>query len=117
MDMRSNRDTRWSCYFIKHAKKGLGVSIMLVYPNIEHRQCIRHLFSNFKKHFYGDFFNNKIWVAAKTYIPTEHALYLKDISDLNQDVITYLNNNHSKIWSRSKFGTTFKCDYITNNIS
>ncbi|PWA82218.1 transposase, MuDR [Artemisia annua] len=34
-----------------------------------------------------------------------------------EDAITYLALNHNKIWSRSKFGTIAKCDYMTNNIS
>nr|KAJ0189897.1 hypothetical protein LSAT_V11C800395070 [Lactuca sativa] len=98
-------------------QKGLEVAIMNVYPNVEHRECIRHLYSNFKKHFRGDFFNKKLWAATKTYRPTKHDRLLKEISDKNEYAIAYLNTNHKKIWSRSKFGTTSKCDYITNNIS
>nr|KAJ0184644.1 hypothetical protein LSAT_V11C900501530 [Lactuca sativa] len=40
-----------------------------------------------------------------------------EIRDKNKDAIAYLNTNHRKIWSRSKFSITSKCDYITNNIS
>ncbi|CAH1419725.1 unnamed protein product [Lactuca virosa] len=98
-------------------QKGLEVAVMHIYPNVEHRECLRHLYSNFKKQFRGEFFNKKLWGAAKTYRPTKHDRLLKDIADVSQDAITYLNNNHKKIWSRSKFGTTSKCDYITNNIS
>ncbi|KAK1431698.1 hypothetical protein QVD17_08252 [Tagetes erecta] len=31
--------------------------------------------------------------------------------------LSYLNKNHNRIWSRGKFSTISKCDYITNNIS
>nr|KAJ0184950.1 hypothetical protein LSAT_V11C900501820 [Lactuca sativa] len=95
-------------------QKGLEVAMMNVYPNVEHRECMRHLYSNFKKHFRGDFFNKKNYGLLPK--PT-HDRLLKEISDKNEDVIAYLNTNHKKIWSRSKFGTTSKCDYITNNIS
>ncbi|CAH1441568.1 unnamed protein product [Lactuca virosa] len=98
-------------------QKGLEVAIMHVYPNVEHREYIRHLCSNFKKQFCGAFFSKKLWGAAKTYLPTKHAILLKEISDVIQDAITYLNKNHTQIWSRRKFGTSSKCDYITNNIS
>ncbi|CAH1437875.1 unnamed protein product [Lactuca virosa] len=98
-------------------QKGLEVAIMNVYPNVEHRECISHLYSNFKKHFRGDLFNTKLWAAAKTYRPTKHDRLLKEICDKNEDSIAYLNTNHKKIWSRSKIGTTSKCDYITNNVS
>ncbi|GJS87131.1 hypothetical protein Tco_0769767 [Tanacetum coccineum] len=39
------------------------------------------------------------------------------ISEVYPNAIRYLNDNHKKIWSVSKFGTISKCDYITNNIS
>jgi hypothetical protein len=29
----------------------------------------------------------------------------------------YLHDEHTKLWSRSQFKVTTKCDYITNNIS
>ncbi|XP_035845425.1 uncharacterized protein LOC110893254 [Helianthus annuus] len=47
-------------------QKGLDIAITQVYPNVEHRECIRHLFSNFKKRFRGDLFTRNLWRAAKT---------------------------------------------------
>ncbi|XP_023770327.2 uncharacterized protein LOC111918938 [Lactuca sativa] len=98
-------------------QKGLELAITQVYPNIEHRECIRHLCSNFKKHFRGDFFMIKLWEAANTYSVSKHDRLLNEIATKCADAISYLNENHKKIWSRSKFGTLVKCDYITNNIS
>ncbi|KAI3738295.1 hypothetical protein L2E82_28319 [Cichorium intybus] len=62
-------------------QKGLELAIMQVYPNAEHRECVRHLYSNFKKQYRGEFFNKKLWSAAKTYLPTTHDRLLKEISD------------------------------------
>ncbi|GKB71848.1 transposase, MuDR [Tanacetum coccineum] len=47
----------------------------------------------------------------------EHERLLKEIASVNEDAVKYLTINHNKLWSRSKFGTTCKCDYMTNNIS
>jgi transposase-like protein len=38
-------------------QKGLIKAVSQVYPLTEHRECMRHLYSNFKKHFSGDLFN------------------------------------------------------------
>ncbi|KAL4555574.1 hypothetical protein LXL04_038197 [Taraxacum kok-saghyz] len=92
-------------------QKGLEAAIMHVYPNVEHRECIRHLCSNFKKQFRGEFFCKKLWGAAHTYLPTMHDTLLKEISDVSQAAIAYLNKHHTKIWSKRKFGTICKCDY------
>ncbi|KAI3519078.1 hypothetical protein L1887_08086 [Cichorium endivia] len=98
-------------------QKGLEVAITQVYPNVEHRECMRHLYSNFKRHFRGDYFMLNLWGAAKTYSSSKYERLLKEIANVREDAITYLDDNHKKIWSRSKFGTLVKCDYITNNIS
>ncbi|KAJ9553069.1 hypothetical protein OSB04_017114 [Centaurea solstitialis] len=90
-------------------QKGLEVAITKVYPNVEHRECMRHL--------YSDFFMLKLWGVVNTYSTSKHDLLLGEIASVRGDAIAYLNENHKKIWSRSKFGTTVKCDYITNNIS
>ncbi|GJZ13923.1 transposase, MuDR, MULE transposase domain protein [Tanacetum coccineum] len=98
-------------------QKGLEVAITQVYPDAEHRECLRHLYSNFKKKFRGDFYNIKLWGAAKTYSVNVHDRLLNDIAGVSEKAITYLHANHNKVWSRCKFGTTSKCDYITNNLS
>ncbi|KAI3707878.1 hypothetical protein L2E82_36777 [Cichorium intybus] len=98
-------------------QKGLEVAITQVYPNVEHRECMRHLYSNFKKHFRGNYFMVNLWGAAKTYSISKHDRLLNEIASVREDAISYLNDNHKKIWTRSKFGTHAKCDYITNNIS
>ncbi|GKC08491.1 hypothetical protein Tco_1000101 [Tanacetum coccineum] len=78
---------------------------------------MRHMYSNFKKQFRGDFFKFNIWGATNTYSITHHNRLLEEISKVSKEAIVFLNEHHNKIWSRSKFRTTSKCDYITNNIS
>lgn len=85
--------------------------------NLKHKIRIWKLCINFKKHCYGSFFSKKLYSARKTYIPTKHDMLLKEISEASHATITYINNNHIKVWSRSKFTTTFKCDCFINNIS
>ncbi|XP_076890570.1 uncharacterized protein LOC143541705 [Bidens hawaiensis] len=98
-------------------QKGLDIAIPQVYPTVEHRECVRHLYSNFKRHFRGEFFTRNLWHAARTYRLTEFERLLNEIGEANNDALTYLNENHNRIWSCGKFVTTSKCDYITNNIS
>ncbi|CAH1433302.1 unnamed protein product [Lactuca virosa] len=59
----------------------------------------------------------QLWEAANTYSVSKHDRLLNEIATKCADAISYLNENHKKIWSRSKSGTLVKCDYITNNIS
>nr|GEX49841.1 hypothetical protein [Tanacetum cinerariifolium] len=61
-------------------QKGLGAAITQVYPDVEHRECMRLMYSYFKKQFRGDFFKFNIWGAANTYSITQHNRLLKEIS-------------------------------------
>ena len=47
------------------ACKGLGEAVKDVYPGVEHRECMRYLWKNFKKHYSGDLFNYNMWPAVK----------------------------------------------------
>nr|KAJ0193211.1 hypothetical protein LSAT_V11C800418570 [Lactuca sativa] len=107
--LESENTQSWT-WFLDSLRKAIGMPNGLVISSVMQK-------GNFKKHFCGDFFNTKLWTDAKTYHLTKHDILLKEISDKDEDVIAYLNTNHKKIWTRSKFGTTSICDYITNNIS
>ncbi|KAK1432082.1 hypothetical protein QVD17_08972 [Tagetes erecta] len=84
-------------------QKGLEVAVTQVYPTIEHRECIRHLYSNFKRHFRGDILSRNLWRAARTYSGTEHAKILTEIGETNKEALAYINENHKKIWSRCEY--------------
>nr|GFC52355.1 hypothetical protein [Tanacetum cinerariifolium] len=62
---------------------------------------MRHLYSNFKKQFKGDFFKSKLWGAANTCRVSKHNQLLEEISSVSKEAIAYLNQHHSKTWSRS----------------
>jgi transposase-like protein len=98
-------------------QKGLQNAIENVYPLAEHRECMRHLFSNFKSHYHGDLFKFGLWGAARMYSLTHFAAVMKEIEVECSAFIQYLNKEHNKLWSRSKFGTIAKCDNLTNNIA
>jgi transposase-like protein len=47
------------------ACKRLSKAVDDVYLGVEHRECMRHLWKNFKKKYSGDLFNYNMWLAAK----------------------------------------------------
>jgi transposase-like protein len=50
------------------AGKGIGLAIEDVYPRVEHRECMRHLWKNVKKSYNGTLYGNNMWCAAKSFI-------------------------------------------------
>ena len=99
-----------------HAK-GLETAVHTVFPTAEHRECFRHMIMNFRKKFHGKVFEENLWPAAYTYSPAKHNHHMDKIMEANPEAIAYLDEWHSNLWSRSKFSTTCKCDYVMNNIA
>ena len=49
------------------ACKGLEKAVGAVFPEAEYRECMRHLYSNFKKHYTGDVFTTHLYPTARSY--------------------------------------------------
>ena len=99
------------------AGKGIEGVVDDVYPGVEHRECMRHLWKNFKKFYYGELFNYNMWPAAKSYTIEKFNWHMARIQEKCPDAIAYLDENHPYLWSRSKFSDHCKVDYINNNLS
>lgn len=99
------------------AGKGLERAVSDVYPTAEHRECMRHLWKNFKKQYHGPLFGENMWPAAKCYTSQQYNYHMNKIAEKSPEAIAYLKTNHPFFWSRSKFSELSKVDYINNNLS
>ncbi|KAL3537388.1 hypothetical protein ACH5RR_000754 [Cinchona calisaya] len=81
VDIENNNSRRWfikhfeydlgiydqqSWKFISDRQKGLGSAIHEILPRIEHRHCVRHLHTNFKKLYPGDSLKERVWACARS---------------------------------------------------
>jgi hypothetical protein len=88
-----------------------------VFPFAEHRECMYHLVTNFKKRYHGKVFDDHLWAAAYSwnmYLFEKHWIAM-DHAKLAATV--WLRRTHKKLWSRSHFKTISKVDYVTNNLA
>ncbi|KAG8075418.1 hypothetical protein GUJ93_ZPchr0006g45379 [Zizania palustris] len=128
----SETEDNW-CWFMKNLRsaigcpdglvistdacKGLETAVSKVFPTAEHRECMRHLYGNFIKHFQGDVFTQHLYPAARSYTQSQFRWHLGKIYEHCPNAIEYLETNHSRIWYRCAFSELSKCDYLTNNVS
>jgi len=98
-----------------NASKGLEKSA--VFPNAEYRECMRHLYQNFMKHYTSDVFTDHLYPAARSYATELFQWHMKKIFEFAPDTIEYLENHHNRIWYRCGFSENSKCDHLTNNVS
>jgi len=84
---------------------------------IEYRECMRHLYSNFMKHYQGDVFTDHLYPAARSYTEGLFKWHMQKIFDVAPDAIEFLEQHHNRLWYRCGFSEKSKCDYLTNNVS
>jgi hypothetical protein len=99
------------------ACKGLETVVGDVYPRVEHRECMRHLWKNMKKRYHGLLFSQNMWAATKTCRVETYNYHLGNIEEKCPASIEWLHGTHPFMWSRSKFSYLCKVDYINNNLS
>ena len=98
------------------ACKGLETVVGAVFPQVENRECMRHLYQNFMKHYSGDVFTAHLYPAARSYTQGMFQWHMKKIFEFAPAAIEYLEQNHNRIWYRCGFSENSKCDYLTNNV-
>lgn len=100
------------------AGKGIELAVEAVYPGVEHRECMRHLWKNMKKKGYsGELYGKNMWCAAKSFTESKFTYFIGKIEEKDRSAIEWLDDNHPYVWSRSKFSEDCKVDYINNNLS
>jgi len=99
------------------AGKGIENIMEDVYPGVEHRECMRHLWKNMKKSYSGDLYGKNMWCAAKSFTISKFNYFIGKIEEKDPKAIEWLDENHPYVWSRSKFSEDCKVDYINNNLS
>ncbi|XP_028550332.1 uncharacterized protein LOC114579560 isoform X2 [Dendrobium catenatum] len=105
--------------FMSDMEKGLAEAIKLIFPNAEHRVCMRHLWKNIKKLFRcedGIKLQNLVWTASNTYNLNVWHMKLEEIFKISSQVYAYLNSLSCK-WSKATFSEHIKNHSNTNNMS
>lgn len=88
-----------------------------VFPEAEHRECMFHLVTNFKKRFSGQVFDNQLWAAAYSWNQYLFEKHWFAMEEPKPEATNYLRKCHTKMWTRSQFSPRCKVDYVTNNLA
>ncbi|KAL2240743.1 UNVERIFIED_CONTAM: hypothetical protein Sindi_0715500, partial [Sesamum indicum] len=102
--------------FMSDKQKGLVGALEELFPNAEHRFCVRHLHSNFKIFgFRGLAFKNGLWKAARATTVNQFNARMQELKELDEGAYAWFSDKHPKGWSRSHFSTYPRCDILLNN--
>ncbi|KAL4289782.1 hypothetical protein GQ457_14G002440 [Hibiscus cannabinus] len=102
---------------ISDMQKGLLEEVPLCLPNVEHRFCARHMYSNWKKVRKCGDLQLLFWSCCKATTQPQFNRYASRIGELKPKALDDLMLKDPKYWSKAFFSTRSKCDAIDNNFS
>ncbi|XP_022865606.1 uncharacterized protein LOC111385451 [Olea europaea var. sylvestris] len=98
-------------------QKGLQNVTNELFPEAEHRFCVRHMYTNFfNVGFKGKTLENYLWHAAKSTIIPDYKHWMQQICNISEDAYKWLMERPPQEWSRSYFSLHSKSDILLNNI-
>lgn len=84
-----------------------------VYPNAEHRFCLRHIHENLKTVFKeGDTYKEMLWKCATRLTVPEFENAMAEMKDMSRRVHDWLRNIPPKHWARAHFTGNYYCVYV-----
>ncbi|XP_039132322.1 uncharacterized protein LOC120269103 [Dioscorea cayenensis subsp. rotundata] len=99
-------------------QKGLKRAVEEVFPDAEHRNCVRHIYTNFGEKFRGKALKDFLWNAARAMYVQRFNYWLGVIEKENPNARKWLDHQDKPYasWTRALFSTSSKCDILLNNI-
>ncbi|KAE8681841.1 hypothetical protein F3Y22_tig00111303pilonHSYRG00061 [Hibiscus syriacus] len=87
-----------------------------LFPNAEARNCVRHIYVNFKKDHKGKALKDALWRAARATYGREFQDAITKLKTLSNDAFEWLKHLNPQQWSKAHFSTTTKSDMLLNNL-
>ncbi|GJR27170.1 hypothetical protein Tco_1103402 [Tanacetum coccineum] len=88
---------------------GIQAAIAQVFPNAEHRFCVRHIYENFKAQWKGSQFKELVWKCAATTTVRYFDKKMEKVKNLDEADYKYLQKIPLQHWSRSYFSGRAHC--------
>ncbi|KAL7598870.1 hypothetical protein Lser_V15G23623 [Lactuca serriola] len=102
--------------FISDRQKGLQIAVDQLFPNVEHRYCIRHIHDNVRKKWGQTEYRDHLWrCASATTIPELENL-MKDFSKYDKEACQWLKQIPPVHWARSHFSGRVVFDVLISNM-
>ncbi|KAL7237581.1 hypothetical protein ACSBR2_003812 [Camellia fascicularis] len=104
--------------FISDRQKGLVPAFEEVMPNVEHRFCMRHIYSNFRAKFKGIELRDLLWKAAVAGTVREFEFHMNKLKEMDpkEKAYNWLRKIDPTLWTRSLFSPKSRCDTLVNNM-
>ena len=97
--------------------QGLILAIETLFPTVEHRYCVKHIYNNFKVNHKGLELKDALWRYAATTTVMKFERGTQYIKDLDEKAYQYFANIALAQWTRSHFTPRALTDCLVNNLN
>jgi transposase-like protein len=95
--------------------QGLIKAVMELFPDSEHRFCVRHLYSNMNQLHKGEVVKNHLWTCARASSPARWEECMEAFKTECPAAHAWLEEMPPNTWARAFFSEFSKCDLLLNN--
>lgn len=88
-----------------------------MWPEVEHRQCARHIYSNWRKAHNGRVLQRQFWKCTKAATMGEFAYEAAKLRGLSEKAYDDFMDRDPHTFCKSHFKTHSQCDSLDNNMS
>ena len=114
MDLGIINTSPWT--IMSDKQKGLINAVNDVFPESEHRFCVRHMWKNFQQLYKGDALKNQLWKIARSTTVIKYEQYMLEMKVLNEGAYNWLKELEPNTWVRAFQSDIPKCDILLNNL-
>ena len=107
----------WMFFDFIYDNQGLIPAMKMLFPIVEHRFCVKHIYSNFKLNVKGLELKVVLWRCATAITVREFEKRMQDMKDLDKEAWEYLANIQPTQWTKSHFTPNAIFDCYVNNLS
>ncbi|CAI9280018.1 unnamed protein product [Lactuca saligna] len=94
----------------------LHTAVEQLFPNVEHRYCIRHIYDNIRKRWRQTEYRDHLWRCASATTIPEFEHLMKEFSQYDKEACEWLNQIPPKHWARSHFSGRVVSDVLISNM-
>ncbi|XP_051113719.1 uncharacterized protein LOC127239558 [Andrographis paniculata] len=103
--------------FMSDKQKGLIQAFDVVFPECDHRFCVRYMHNNFvNAGFRRTALKNIVWHVVLASTLGEFRRRMDELKDLDSEAHKWFDDKPVAQWSRSHFKVYPKCDMLLNNV-
>ncbi|KAL6129303.1 hypothetical protein ACLB2K_072655 [Fragaria x ananassa] len=98
-DVKIERDS--SYVFMTDKQKRLDNALKVLFPNSEHRHCVRHLHNNFKQKHPGEVLKQLMWNASRSTTVTWFNKHIDEMKMVKDKAVDWFDDKNPNHWSRA----------------